>query len=318
MKALQGFIDCGMGSEDRRSLQAACETQLRSAFIDDHFMKQWKEKRGMKLKCVRVDNGGEYIGPFENYCRTHRIKLEKTIPKTPQQNGLAEKMNRTIVERVWTGKEVSYKHLKVFGCRASVHIPREFEYRFWDPDNRKIIRSRDVVFFEDQTIKDLHKLEKARIFDSTVKSDEHMALLKIQSSPIAIAAALTIASMIQILCIYPTLIYLAASYYSKIHALEKNTCRRYFSWDIILPSTNFMTDKSITAFLSRVQDRIKARAKIQEWIHRNFRATIGRLNTRFSTVLLNSVHPQNIWYCYRNRAARLQLLQLLQEDLRYA
>ncbi|PKI51292.1 hypothetical protein CRG98_028321 [Punica granatum] len=55
---------------------------------------------GMKLKCVRVDNGGEYMGHFENYCMTHGIKLEKTIPKTPQQNGLAERMNRTIVERV--------------------------------------------------------------------------------------------------------------------------------------------------------------------------------------------------------------------------
>ncbi|PKI68495.1 hypothetical protein CRG98_011133 [Punica granatum] len=82
---------------------------------------------GMKQKCVRVDNGGEYRGPFENYCRTHGIKLERTVPKTPQQNGLAERMNRTIVERVvvWTSKEVSYKHLRVFGCKASVHIPRD-------------------------------------------------------------------------------------------------------------------------------------------------------------------------------------------------
>ncbi|PKI46705.1 hypothetical protein CRG98_032900 [Punica granatum] len=39
----------------------------------------------------------------------------------------------------------------------------EFEYKFWDPDNKKIIRSRDVVFFEDQTIENLQKLEKARI-----------------------------------------------------------------------------------------------------------------------------------------------------------
>ena len=37
-----------------------------------------------KLKCVRADNGGEYKGPFGKYYRFHGIRLEKTIPKTPQ------------------------------------------------------------------------------------------------------------------------------------------------------------------------------------------------------------------------------------------
>ena len=27
-----------------------------------------------------------------------------------------------IPQRVWSGKEVSYKHLKVFGCKAFVHV----------------------------------------------------------------------------------------------------------------------------------------------------------------------------------------------------
>ncbi|CAL9177843.1 unnamed protein product, partial [Musa hybrid cultivar] len=27
-----------------------------------------------KLKCIRSDNGGEYRGPFENYCRFHGIR----------------------------------------------------------------------------------------------------------------------------------------------------------------------------------------------------------------------------------------------------
>ena len=27
--------------------------------------------------------------------------------------------------RVWTQKDVSYKHLRVFGCRAYVHIPKD-------------------------------------------------------------------------------------------------------------------------------------------------------------------------------------------------
>ena len=29
-----------------------------------------------------------------------------------------------VPERVWTGKDVSHKHLKVIGYRTSVHIPK--------------------------------------------------------------------------------------------------------------------------------------------------------------------------------------------------
>ena len=30
-----------------------------------------------------------------------------------------------ISKRVWTRKDVSYSHLKVFGCKAFVHVPKE-------------------------------------------------------------------------------------------------------------------------------------------------------------------------------------------------
>ena len=30
-----------------------------------------------------------------------------------------------IPERIWTGKDVSYSHLKVFECKAFVHVPKE-------------------------------------------------------------------------------------------------------------------------------------------------------------------------------------------------
>ena len=38
----------------------------------------------------------------------------------------------------------------------------EFSYRLWDPTNRKIVRSRDVVFLEDQTLADA-KQEKCKL-----------------------------------------------------------------------------------------------------------------------------------------------------------
>ncbi|CAH9132849.1 unnamed protein product [Cuscuta epithymum] len=156
-------------------------------FIDDHSRKVWvytlkskdqvfevfkqfhasvERQTGKKLKCIRTDNGGEYIGPFDAYCRDHGIRHQKSPPKTPQLNGLAERMNRTLMERVrcllshaglpnsfwgealntavhvinltpcvplsfdvpdrvWSGKDVSYRHLRVFGCKAFVHIPKD-------------------------------------------------------------------------------------------------------------------------------------------------------------------------------------------------
>ena len=53
-----------------------------------------------KIKCIRTNNGGEYIGPFDAYCKEQGIRHQFTPPKTPQLNGIAERMNRTIVERV--------------------------------------------------------------------------------------------------------------------------------------------------------------------------------------------------------------------------
>jgi len=54
------------------------------------------ERQSDKLKCIRTDNGGDYCGPFDVYCKQHSIVHEKTL----QLNGLAEMMNRTLIERV--------------------------------------------------------------------------------------------------------------------------------------------------------------------------------------------------------------------------
>jgi len=72
--------------------------QVLEAFKE--FQAKVERETRRKLKCVRADNGGEYRGPFELYCKVHGIRLEKTLPKTPQLNGLAERLNRTIEERV--------------------------------------------------------------------------------------------------------------------------------------------------------------------------------------------------------------------------
>ena len=51
------------------------------------------------IKELISDNGGEYSSDmFRQYCRSKGIKHTFTIPHTPQQNGIAERANRTIME----------------------------------------------------------------------------------------------------------------------------------------------------------------------------------------------------------------------------
>lgn len=66
--------------------------------------KKWKteveNQTGLKIKSLMSDNGGEYSSDeFKSYCAEYGIRMIKTIPETPQQNGVAERMNRTLNER---------------------------------------------------------------------------------------------------------------------------------------------------------------------------------------------------------------------------
>ena len=92
------------------------------AFIDDntrytwiHVLKhkdevflcflEWKAQversTGRKLTTLRSDNAGEYVSvDFEKCLKKEGVRHELTVPKTQEQNGVAERMNRTLVEAV--------------------------------------------------------------------------------------------------------------------------------------------------------------------------------------------------------------------------
>ncbi|KAH9665312.1 hypothetical protein KPL70_020298 [Citrus sinensis] len=66
---------------------------------------KWKKlvetQTGRKIKVLRSDNGGEYTSdPFLQVCQNEGIKRHFTVRHTPQQNGVAERMNRTLLEKV--------------------------------------------------------------------------------------------------------------------------------------------------------------------------------------------------------------------------
>ena len=59
-----------------------------------------ENQSGYHTKILRTDRGGEYVSnEFLNFCKTHGIQKQLTARYTPQQNnGIAERKNRTIME----------------------------------------------------------------------------------------------------------------------------------------------------------------------------------------------------------------------------
>jgi hypothetical protein len=58
-----------------------------------------KNVTGKGIKILRTDNGGEYCSnAFDTYLKERGITHQLTAPYNPAQNGVAERMNRTIVE----------------------------------------------------------------------------------------------------------------------------------------------------------------------------------------------------------------------------
>jgi transposase InsO family protein len=56
-----------------------------------------------KIKILRLNNEGEYTSKyFLRFCRDAGIKRDLTTPYNPQQNGVSERKNRTIMEAVKT------------------------------------------------------------------------------------------------------------------------------------------------------------------------------------------------------------------------
>jgi transposase InsO family protein len=51
------------------------------------------------IKALRTDRGGEFLSnEFNHFCEENGIRRELTAPYTPEQNGVAERKNRTVVE----------------------------------------------------------------------------------------------------------------------------------------------------------------------------------------------------------------------------
>ena len=69
-----------------------------------NYFAEWKalveNQTGRRVKSLRTDNGLEFCNQkMDQLCRESGIRRHKTCPYTPQQNGISERMNRTIMDK---------------------------------------------------------------------------------------------------------------------------------------------------------------------------------------------------------------------------
>ena len=136
------------------------------------FKVEVEKQCGKQIKIVRSDRGGEYygrytengqaLGPFAKFLQEHGIVTQYTMPGSPDQNGVAERRNRTLMDMVrsmrsstklpqflwteslrtavyilirvptkavpktpfelWKGWKPSLRHMRVWGCPSEVRI----------------------------------------------------------------------------------------------------------------------------------------------------------------------------------------------------
>ncbi|MCO5552239.1 hypothetical protein L7F22_005751 [Adiantum nelumboides] len=67
--------------------------------IFQHYVSMVENEIGCKVQTLRTDRGGEYMsGAFKDFLGKKGIKHQCTMPYTPQQNGVAERKNRSLME----------------------------------------------------------------------------------------------------------------------------------------------------------------------------------------------------------------------------
>jgi hypothetical protein len=125
------------------------------------FKESTENECDMKIKCLRSDNGGEFVSKeFNRYCDENGIRRHFSVIETPQQNGVVERKNRTVMEmartmlnesklsnilwpqvhtvvhilnrillrnnhfktpyQLWKGRPASVKHFRMFGSKCYI------------------------------------------------------------------------------------------------------------------------------------------------------------------------------------------------------
>ncbi|EOY32423.1 Uncharacterized protein TCM_040335 [Theobroma cacao] len=139
-----------------------------------------KNFSGMSIKTLRSDNGREYVvTEFEKYLEVFGVHHQLTISYNPQQNGKAERKNKTLAEmdmktpyEMWFGHKPTVSHLRTFKCVYYAMVPNSKRtkldpksvaivlvgyskvskgYKLYDVKLKKIFVNRDMIFNNGQS-----------------------------------------------------------------------------------------------------------------------------------------------------------------------
>jgi hypothetical protein len=96
-KYLLLFVDDATRKKHVYGLRTKTSKEVLDRFKE--YKKKVELETGMKIKIIRTDGGGEYEKWVKGYLKDCGIKHEVTAHYSPEQNGVAERANRTILER---------------------------------------------------------------------------------------------------------------------------------------------------------------------------------------------------------------------------
>ncbi|KAA0066128.1 copia protein [Cucumis melo var. makuwa] len=134
-----------------------------------------EKESGYYIKALRSDRGGDFTSnEFKKICAENGIRQPMTVPFTPQQNGVVERKNQTILNMARSmlkNKKLPKEfRTQVLSVQSYVHIPDEKrsmlddksekyvfvgsdaslkDYKLYNPVTKKTIVNRDVVFDEE-------------------------------------------------------------------------------------------------------------------------------------------------------------------------
>nr|GEW62725.1 putative ribonuclease H-like domain-containing protein [Tanacetum cinerariifolium] len=75
------------------------ETKDETSEILKNFIKEIENLVDKKVKIIRYDNGTDFKNKvMDDFCREKGIKREYSVARTPQQNGVAERRNMTLIK----------------------------------------------------------------------------------------------------------------------------------------------------------------------------------------------------------------------------
>ncbi|KAL4317940.1 hypothetical protein GQ457_18G004620 [Hibiscus cannabinus] len=122
-----------------------------------------EKQTGRCIKALLTDRGDEFVSQeFNNFCDEQGLRRELTAPYTPEQNGVAERKNRTVVEmersmlrakglpnQLWAEAVATAVYLLNLSPTRAVLNQTPYEAWLFSPCDSKIIISRNVTFNED-------------------------------------------------------------------------------------------------------------------------------------------------------------------------